>query len=1179
MSINEIKINGKVALTTRGDTVAPENLATGETATNRAGNKITGNASNMSGDGSYHISDLESIIDDDDFIPYQDVGDDEEPTKKILFTNFVNKLKRFFATITGNNINEPNTFRKNIKTIDQLGTEIPSGSDFDAYMTAGAYFVSSIITARTMTHIPIQTSGKLIVAILTNEDTTTPSCKTQFYITNHYNRIFFRNTEDKYNDGTVWEWNEWKEITKSHTYETGTEIPENADLNTYTTVGVYQCQLNVTARTMSNLPYSGNDRVAFKLIVSSTNSSAHFMQTFIPYTSGSDYMGTRIAYRLRDNDSTWGMWHHLVNTEEVHYLNGIDIAHQISANEDLNDYVTSGTYQCNHADIATTLANCPVSNSFKLVVDRAYTRSESEITQRITCQNNHSEMDWYRSKVYGSSTWDAWKQVASTDDIVTNGYAVGTVSGSAITATINGFTLKSGVIVAIKISNQIAQACTLNINSTGAKSVVFWNNENPSFGKMIGDGRVTTFIYDGTYYRVLAVDRTPFTIVQNYTANTNGNILIDWGYDVNRTQLKYNLNNDKLFWNYYKNGAWRGDVAVADYKDLITTGQTEIPADSDLNNYKACGVYKISSGAIAATVSNIPVALSGKLLVIANTNAASDQLWKTQIYLPNHESALYLRSSSDNNGTQIWLSWTKLGGTAGGYLPLSGGTLTGSALLGYAPNRTVVSGAHQTSMHTIPDIINEMRYSNGAWGSLELTTAYTLNNLTIPVGWYNYCYIPHRVGGEKWATPTTWDADNINYGQLLLFGMNNNNGMFKVRYSGGNIFEIEDLQKGNCYVGTCTTAGNVKDKEASVDGNFVLRKGVQVAIKFTNTNSYSSSTTNPITLNVNNTGAKQIWYNTNSTSGGGATGTATWIFGQASRYIYYIYDGTYWIWAGHGLDNNNTNYLPNNASATLTASGASYITIKSTTIDMKQSNNGVSSGSLYPAFIIQDKNGYDMTRVESAVNSSGTVSTFIQACNYNTNSSAHFRTGITMFTNKAQDMWYSFTNPQNVNSATGMGYAVDSRSSAVAAVTATFSRYIAAYNSVVMVKFNYDVPANATLNINGQGAKNIYVNGSLIRANVIHAGERATFVLNGNYDLVSIDKAASRELISQTLAAGATTVTFTGLPTSGNNLFDVYTSKAGLNYTAIDDSTSGQLKLTYPAQSSAVTVFLKIQQA
>ena len=63
-----------------------------------------------------------------------------------------------------------------------------------------------------------------------------------------------------------------------------------------------------------------------------------------------------------------------------------------------------------------------------------------------------------------------------------------------------------------------------------------------------------------------------------------------------------------------------------------------------------------------------------------------------------------------------------------------------------------------------------------------------------------------------------------------------------------------------------------------------------------------------------------------------------------------------------------------------------------------------------------------------------------------------------------------------------------------------------------------------------------------------------------------------------TLAAGSTTVTFTQIPTTGDNLIDVYTDVAGLEYTAVDDSTAGQLTYTFEAQESAVTVYLVIRE-
>lgn len=63
-----------------------------------------------------------------------------------------------------------------------------------------------------------------------------------------------------------------------------------------------------------------------------------------------------------------------------------------------------------------------------------------------------------------------------------------------------------------------------------------------------------------------------------------------------------------------------------------------------------------------------------------------------------------------------------------------------------------------------------------------------------------------------------------------------------------------------------------------------------------------------------------------------------------------------------------------------------------------------------------------------------------------------------------------------------------------------------------------------------------------------------------------------------TLAAGNTTVTFTNIPTTGNNLIELYTSVAGLEYIDVDDSTAGQLTYTFDAQESAVDVYLTIRE-
>ena len=126
--------------------------------------------------------------------------------------------------------------------------------------------------------------------------------------------------------------------------------------------------------------------------------------------------------------------------------------------------------------------------------------------------------------------------------------------------------------------------------------------------------------------------------------------------------------------------------------------------------------------------------------------------------------------------------------------------------------------------------------------------------------------------------------------------------------SSGSTFLRKDGTWGNpidTWIGTCTTAANEQHKVATVDNAFTLLAGVRIGIKFSYNNTFSSQTSTPITLNVNNTGDKNIYYNNNH-SGAGNTGTNTKAYGVANRYNYYVYDGTYWVWDGCGTDDNST---------------------------------------------------------------------------------------------------------------------------------------------------------------------------------------------------------------------------------------------------------------------------------
>ncbi len=65
-------------------------------------------------------------------------------------------------------------------------------------------------------------------------------------------------------------------------------------------------------------------------------------------------------------------------------------------------------------------------------------------------------------------------------------------------------------------------------------------------------------------------------------------------------------------------------------------------------------------------------------------------------------------------------------------------------------------------------------------------------------------------------------------------------------------------------------------------------------------------------------------------------------------------------------------------------------------------------------------------------------------------------------------------------------------------------------------------------------------------------------------------------ILTQTMTAGSTSVTFTNPAISGDAIIEVFTDKAGLDYNSIDDSVANTLTITYDAQQSDVVVKLMI---
>lgn len=101
-------------------------------------------------------------------------------------------------------------------------------------------------------------------------------------------------------------------------------------------------------------------------------------------------------------------------------------------------------------------------------------------------------------------------------------------------------------------------------------------------------------------------------------------------------------------------------------------------------------------------------------------------------------------------------------------------------------------------------------------------------------------------------------------------------------------------------------------------------------------------------------------------------------------------------------------------------------------------------------------------------------------------------------------------NTTYTNASLGQGYGV-STTSGSSTFAVTLASYTLLVGGIVSVKFSNNVPANANMNINSKGVKSIYYKGSAITANIILAGDTATFIYDGtSYHLLAIDKAIER---------------------------------------------------------------------
>lgn len=141
-----------------------------------------------------------------------------------------------------------------------------------------------------------------------------------------------------------------------------------------------------------------------------------------------------------------------------------------------------------------------------------------------------------------------------------------------------------------------------------------------------------------------------------------------------------------------------------------------------------------------------------------------------------------------------------------------------------------------------------------------------------------------------------------------------------------------------------------------------------------------------------------------------------------------------------------------------------------------------------------------------------------------------------------------WTNTTYTPGKLGQGYATCSTEAATAAKTASLSDYTLVTGGIVAVKFTNAVPANATLNVNSKGAKDIYFGGEAITAGIILGNDTATFMYDGTrYHLLAVDRVSKKAVadISWTAGDKHVVVTFADGATANVTIHPTHTAYTG----------------------------------
>ena len=420
-----------------------------------------------------------------------------------------------------------------------------------------------------------------------------------------------------------------------------------------------------------------------------------------------------------------------------------------------------------------------------------------------------------------------------------------------------GFSLSAGVMVAVRFTyGNSAATPTLNVNSTGAKTIAI-----PSSATAYTTGSGTTYNTWGAYETIL------FTYTGTYWAHLPSGYLGYLAYNLASNALPSStsiptkvsdLQNDSGFiTSYTETDPTVPSWAKASSKPSYTASEVGAAPTSHASTATTYGAGTSSNYGhvkLSDSTSSTSSTTGGIAATPAAVKAAYDLANGKQDPLPSqtNNSGKFLTT----NGTT--LSWGLDNKTWYGTCSTTASTAEKAVTCsGYVLQTGTIVGVLFTTANTAS---TGQSLNINSTGAKSIYIGNTSTNSTTNV--------------LKWSSNT-----------MVYFMYDGTYYRYITSISDST---VAPSRGANTWYGISSTSASTQAKTSTID-NFVLTIGSVVYITFSTANTYTSA---KITLNINSTGAKDVYYNNTVTS---STNTLLWDAGET---LTFIYTGSYYYFIG-----------------------------------------------------------------------------------------------------------------------------------------------------------------------------------------------------------------------------------------------------------------------------------------